>query len=131
MNPFTHSLVQQLDDPAIHAFVRQWDALEAFIIEVFRNKSATARDEQFYQTLRQELRELYTQWQEALEPFWRRTKIRGKQRGEFTTPKEDPFLQLLHFEHAEDFAKNRTTFITLPATREALNAFLLSKIPAT
>lgn len=130
MNPFTQTLLAQLEAPPQASFVAAWDQLEALVIGVFRAKRASEEVEAGYARLRAFLWEEHARWAEALVPFWQRAKVKG--RGKLAPQKasEDPFVYLLRFARAEDFAKSRDAFLMLPAAREALNTYLLAEIEA-
>jgi len=128
LNPFTQSLLAQLDAPPEAEFVRAWDALEQLVIAVFRAKRASPEQEEAHASLRAALTTQYGRWEEALAPYWQRAKVKGhgKQRPQRAT--EDPFAFLLACETAGDFARSREAFVMLPAAREALNTYLLAQI---
>lgn len=120
MNPFTKSIVGQLGQPELRAFVEHWDALEALVIRVFRSKAATVADDHEYINVRNWLQQHYTAWQASLEPLWR-LALRGGKPSE-----DDPFLFLIEPTSATAFIGSRAHMQALPAAREALNHMILS-----
>lgn len=118
-NPVTYSLIQQLDDPALAKFAAYWDALEALVIRVYREKRATPEDEFEFQALRKWLKPAYVRWRESLQPYWSRTRVGG------ATAQEDPFARLMWAQGAGAFIGDWSGMQNVPAAREALNGFLL------
>jgi hypothetical protein len=122
VNPFTDSLLKQLHDEELTAFVRQWDALEALVVRVYKGGAASAQDEAEHATLRPWLLQHTPQWQGRLNPYWPQTRSAG------APTREDPFATLLAAAHARDFVQNWAAMQTLPAARESLNRLLLDVI---
>jgi hypothetical protein len=121
MNPFTKSIAAHLRSRRLRQFVRQWDALEALVIRVYRNAAAEPADEEAFAALRHWLRQAYPTWQARLEPHWR-AAMRGGQ----PSP-DDPFLFLLAPQRAQDFCASWAHLQALPAAREALNRLILEE----
>ncbi len=124
MNPVTHSLLKQVQDAELEAFVQLWDALEALVIRVYKGKAAAVEDREEHSRLRAALQVRYPRWQPVLDPHWRRARLAGE------LAREDPFRFLLQIEDAAGFAGSWTAMQSLPAAREALNAYLLERIQA-
>jgi hypothetical protein len=122
MNPFTRSLLGQIQDEELAAFVRRWDALEALVIRVYKVGEAGEADLAEHSRLRLVLLEAYPGWRPALDPHWRRARLAGE------LAREDPFAFLLAVPQAAGFIQNWTAMQTLPAAREALNGYLLERI---
>lgn len=120
MNPFTRGILRRLQNQQVYKFVNRWDALEALVIRVFKNKQATEQDEDEYSKLRLWLLEEYPRWQADLEPHWRQAKVAGEQ------AHEDPFALLLAVPQARGFLKNWAAMQNLPGAREALNSYLIA-----
>ena len=118
-NPFTQSLMANVTDENLHAFVTDWDILEGLVVGIFRNKTATAADVQTYAQVRTELQTHLTQWQNALYPHWQGKKIGGQ------AAQSDPFAALIAPSHAGEFVGNLRLMQTLPAAREALNSLVI------
>lgn len=122
MNPYTRSLLDQLDDPALEALVACWDDLEALVIEVFRTGKASPEDETRLAEIKQRWQIHYGAWREALTPYWQQVKIDGQ------VVTDDPFVSLMGVAKAADYVNNWGAMKTLPAAREALNLYLQSQI---
>jgi hypothetical protein len=120
MNPFTRHLLGggKQENEALAAFIERWDALEALVIRVFRNKGAETADQTEYQQLRLWLLENYSVWQEQWQPFWQETMAGG------LPAKEDPFQRLLKAEEAADFVGDWEALQYLPAARETINRYI-------
>jgi hypothetical protein len=121
-NPVTQAILKNIADPPLVEFVSQWDALEELVISVFRSKSASSADRQEFLEQRAWLRAHYPAWQEFVAPFWRQSRIKDQE------GIEDPFLFVLQVEEAAGLVGNWQVMRHLPAAREALNQFLLSRI---
>jgi hypothetical protein len=122
MNPVTHGLLQQIGDQKLETFAQEWDALEALIIEINRQKSLSfAQQEEFFD-IQTRLRESFTTVKSELEPFWRAAKIKG----ELLTG--DPYSKLIEAGSAQEFLGNWPAMQTLPAAREAFNQMLMARI---
>ncbi|MCW1969824.1 MAG: hypothetical protein KIH69_017055 [Anaerolineae bacterium] len=126
-NPFTQSLMANVQNDELHMFVRQWDTLEGLIVGIFRNKRATAADAQLYLHVQSDLVSRLPNWQTALHPHWQGKKIGGQ------IAQADPFAALIAPNAASDFIGNLRLMQTLPAAREALNEMIvqLSKPAST
>ena len=121
MNPFSRFLSQWSKDRALQEFVEQWDALEAIVVRVYREKMRPAEAEAEFRRVWPWLREQYGRWEEPLRPFWQQTKAAGK------PTRTDPFRLLLAFEHPADIRDDWNAMQHLPAAREALNQFVISQ----
>lgn len=121
MNPFTRFLSQWSKDSPFQEFVEHWDVLEAIVVLVYRDKLSPAEAEPEFQRVWPWLRQHYSQWEEALRPFWQQTKVGGK------PTQTDPFHLLLAFEHPAGIPGNWNAMRHLPAAREALNQFIISQ----
>lgn len=119
MNPFTRSIAARLRSRQLKQFIAHWDALEALVIRVYRDKAATAADEAAYTELRRWLSRHYPEWRARLESHWRSANQAGQ-----PCP-TDPFLFLLAPERARDFCQSWPHMQALPAAREALNRLIL------
>ncbi len=106
-------------DENLHVFVKDWDILEGLVVGIFRNKTATAADEQIYAQARAELQTHLPQWQSALHFHWQGKKIGGQ------PAQSDPFAALIAPAHASEFVGNLRLMQTLPAAREALNSLII------
>lgn len=124
MNPYTRSLLKELEDPDLHAWVEAWDELESLVVEVYRAQAAGPDDDRDYQRLREALRRDYESWRPALEPHWDGLKAGGEELD------RDPFWALLEPERVTEFVENWQAMQTLPAAREALNNYLIERIEA-
>lgn len=122
MNPFTESLLRQLEDDQLADWVTKWDELEALIIEVYRAGQVSDSILEEYRGLKEELLAGYQAWRPRLKPHWRDRQAGGR------TINNDPFLELLSAEAAGEFVDNWQAVQLLPAAREALNSFLLARI---
>lgn len=122
MNPFTDTLVKRLKDRQIVQFVAHWDALEDLVIRVYKSKEVTADDAARFRRAKAWLSKNYRRWKPALKMYWLDTRIAGEPAG------EDPFESMIAFEDAAEFAGNWRAMQTLPAAREALNAWLVDLI---
>lgn len=123
MNPVTRGLLQQIGDQKLETFAQEWDALEALIIEINRQKSLSfAQQEEFFD-IQARLRESYGPVADELEPFWRIAKINGE------LLSGDPYCKLIEAKSARDFLGNWPAMQTLSAAREAFNQMLMARIP--
>ncbi len=122
MNPYTQYLMEQLEDAVLAKFVRAWDELEALIIQTYRAGQIDQETRRRLAVLQAALATHYKTLRSQLEPFWRSTKIGGR-------PVElDPFDAILSFATREQLIDNWTAMQTLPAARESLNQYILSRI---
>lgn len=124
MNPFTRSLLEELDDSAFRAWAELWDQLESLVVEVYRAQHVGAEEARGYRHLRAKLEARYPDWQEALAPYWQGLKAGGE------PVERDPFATLFEPQEAEEFLDNWPSMQRLPAAREALNAYLLDQLDA-
>ncbi|RMG89231.1 MAG: hypothetical protein D6706_21710 [Chloroflexi bacterium] len=67
------------------------------------------------------LRVHYEEWADLIRPFWLRTKAGGQ------PVTQDPFRLLLSLQHPQAIKGNWQAMQHLPAAREALNQFILSR----
>jgi hypothetical protein len=118
-NPFTKAIAARLQSKKLAAFIDDWDALEALVIDIFRAKEVTTAQLTYYQTLRATLLARYTALRDLLDAHWRAATIN---REAVTT---DPFLLVLEPDNATAFVDNWAVLQNLPAAREALNALIL------
>jgi hypothetical protein len=118
MNPFTRFLFGQRSDQGLATFIAGWDALEALVIRVFKDKMATVADLAEFSRLQADLGRAYPDWQPYLMPFWQDASVGG------APPTSDPFLDLLETPTAADFVGNWSAMQRLPAAREALNKLI-------
>jgi len=125
MNPVTQSLIDQIDNPALLAWVEAWDAIEQVVIRVCKGGAVGKRDEQDFIATKRWLLKHHAAYAPALESYWRRALIKGV--GPAT---EDPFERLLAFDQARDFVDNLDAARLLPAVRQAINEWLLDTIHA-
>lgn len=121
MNPVTRSLLQRVPDADLHRFVEDWDELEALIVDIFRQKSVTFRQQEAFFTLQARLVEGYARYKAELDRFWPATKIKGE------IVLADPFLRVMEARAAAAFVENWEAMKTLPAAREALNQMLMAR----
>ena len=120
-NPFTRFLQQWSSDRALQAFVERWDMLEWVVVRVYRKKMTLVEAQPLFDETWPWLRQHYPQWEEALRPFWRQTKVANE------PTQADPFLLLLAFSSPEAILENWRAMQHLPAAREALNLFIRSR----
>ncbi len=124
MNPYTRSLLNEIDNDDLIAWVQAWDELEALLVEVYRSQAAGPEEQDRYRSLRQRLAAEYARWQSELESHWRGLEAGGD-------PLEsDPFLALLEPAEVDGILDNWQAMQTLPAAREALNSYLIERIEA-
>ena len=121
MNPFSRFLSQWSKDRPFQDFVEHWDALEAIVVRVYREKMSPAEAEPEFQRLWPWLRQRYPHWEEALRPFWQQAKAGGK------PTRTDPFRLLLAFQHPAEILGDWNAMQHLAAAREALNQFVISR----
>jgi hypothetical protein len=121
MNPFTKALAAGLRSRRFKTFIERWDALEALVVRVYRAGAATSEDERAFAGLKHWLTRHYSEWQAALEVYWRTTLRAGQ------PCMDDPFRHLLSAAHASDFCGSWTHMQALPAAREALNRLILEE----
>ena len=121
MNPVTQGLVRKLNDPALHNFVDDWDALNDLIINIYQQKSVTFEQQALFFELQNRLRVSYASLTGDLEPFWRKARVKGD------LAVGDPFSALIEKKSAKQFVENWDAMRTLPAAREALNEMLMKK----
>jgi len=113
--------VRAKDDAALREWITHWDTLEALVVRVYRGGTATSSDEQIYTQTRAWLSQHLPSWQAQLQPHWHGRLIGG------VPATSDPFAKLILPQHASEFVGDRTMMQTLPAAREALNLFILSR----
>ncbi len=118
-NPFTKSIAAALRSRSISTFVRDWDALEALVIRVYRARAATSADAAEYATLNTQLIPLHSGLAAKLGPLWQAAMMGG------APTAEDPFALLLAAANAEAFVGNWRAMQALAASREALNRLIL------
>ncbi len=123
MNPFTRSLLHRNTNVSLQTFVARWDALEALVIRVYRNGTASTADCDEHRALRPLLLLDYQRWREPLRPCWRAARCGSK------PCEEDPFEFLLRVETPARFVGSWEHMQALPAAREALNRLLLETQP--
>lgn len=121
MNPFTRFLMQWSQNAPLEALVERWDVLEALVIRVYKNKVATAVDEEQYQQAKIWLEANYDQFAPQLKPYWQPTKVGG------STDHGDPFCVLFAPDTAVEFVNNWRAMQHLPAAREALNQLIVAQ----
>lgn len=124
MNPYTRSLLKQIQDPDLRNWVRAWDQLESLVVEIYRTEAAGPGAQKEYRQLKQRLKGGYGRWRENLQPHWQGLEAGGK------LLQADPFERLLEPDEARGFLENWRAMQTLPAAREALNSYLISRIEA-
>ncbi len=122
MNPVTHGLLKQLNDPALTAFATDWDTLTELVIDIYQQKSLTVEQQERFFDAQERLQASYPALAPELEPFWRPARIKGE------LVVGDPFLAVLSKSSAKEFVENWDAMRTLPAAREALNMMLMSRI---
>lgn len=122
MNPYTQSLLVELDDSELAEWVARWDELESLVVEVYCTKRVGGQQAERYPRLRRQLREEYPRWQKRLAPYWRGLKAGGE------VVEQDPFRALFAPERASAFSEDWRAMQTLPAAREALNSYLLERL---
>lgn len=122
VNPVTQAILTRIKDRHLIQFVSDWDELESLVVQVFRRKMVTDSEEETYFRLRKRLSNAYPNWEVALQPYWQQSRIKGQKEV------SDPFLRLLTPNRAADFVGDWEAMKNLPAAREALNNYLLSRI---
>lgn len=122
MNPFTDSLLRQLDDPALDEYVSYWDRVEALVIRIYKGKRASSGDAAEWNHVRAWLLEHHPAWSAPLQAYWPQTQIGSE------PTLDDPFDALLACEEAAGFVGDWQAMQTLPAVREALNLWLSALI---
>lgn len=121
-NPVTQSLLKQINDPSLAAFVSDWDGLNDLVIEIYQQKSLTFEQQEHFFELQERLRAAYPAYAAKLAPHWRTARIKGE------LVVGDPFAAIIEKQGAKDFVENWDAMRTLPAAREALNNMLMEKI---
>ena len=122
MNPFTRSLLKQLDNRRLHRFVAGWDQLEALIIQIYKSRAASPEEEAAYQKIKTWLIKHYPVWKPRLSKYWPETQAGGE-------PLDaDPFETLFSIQGGNQIPGNWRAMQILPAAREAINQFLLDEI---
>lgn len=121
-NPFTDTLVKQIKNESVIKFVGLWDRLEGLVIHTYKSKEATSSQDREWASLRPRLMKEYPHWKDALHLYWQGTQIGGE------PAKGDPFESLLNYAYVRDFVGNWHAMQTLPAARQALNAWLVDLI---
>ncbi len=119
MNFFTRLFGRHNRYCDLRNFVQQWDELEELLIHIYKFGVASPVETRAHAEIRSQLQRFYPHWQVQLHPYWTYTLAGGE------IVKDDPFLQLLAIEQADDFVDNWRGMQTLPAAREALNQLLL------
>ena len=119
MNPFRRLFVRHDHYRDLRKFVQQWDELEELLINIYKAGAASPAETRAHAEIRSQLRRAYSHWQVQLHEYWKETRAAGE------IVKDDPFLQLLAIEQADDFIDDWRGMQTLPAAREALNQLLL------
>ena len=122
MNPYTRSLLQRIENPALHDWVEAWDQLESLVVEIYRTEAAGPDAQNEYRDLKQRLITGYERWKDELRPHWDGLQAGGE------PVQTDPFQKLLEPESAQGFLENWRAMQTLPAAREALNSYLIALI---
>jgi hypothetical protein len=122
MNPFTRSLLREVNDKELADWVQGWDELETMVVEIYRTRHADREQSRTYDRLRRDLTARYRSWQQELTPHWRGLKAGG------TPVTDDPFQALLAEAEAASFVDNWRAMEILPAAREALNSYLIARI---
>lgn len=120
-NPFTKFLRQWWQDDQFEDFVERWDALELIMVRVYREKMTPAEARPQFEATWPWLRTHYREWEAALRPFWQQTKAAGEQ------TRVDPFRLLLEIKSPEAIQGDWRAMQHLPAAREALNQYILSR----
>lgn len=124
MNPFTRSLLRQLNDRQLEQFVTAWDQLEALIIRVYKSGEVSPADEAEHEHSRSWLSHHYPRWQPDLSRYWPQMKAGGE------PLQGDPFELILSIREADEIPGNWRAMQILPAAREVLNHYLLDRIGA-
>lgn len=122
MNPVTHGLLQQLNDPRLTAFATDWDAVTELVIEIYQQKSLSVEQQARFFDAQERLLAAYPALAVELEPHWRVARVKGE------LVVGDPFLAVLNKASAKEFVENWDAMRTLPAAREALNMLLMGRI---
>lgn len=120
-NPFTRFLTQWSADGRFQQFVAYWDALERVVVQVYRQKMSVAEAQPEYARVWPWLRTQYGEWADVLRPFWQQTKVAG------APTVTDPFQLLLDIPHPQAILGDWRAMQHLPAAREALNQYILSR----
>lgn len=120
-NPFSKHLSRKLSDHELLLLVDYWDRLEALVTTIHRNGSVGPADPAEYDSVWTWLRTAYPTWRKALEPYWKQSRIGGQ------PCREDPFARLLASNSASDYIGSWIDMQYLPAAREALNLYLMSR----
>lgn len=121
MNPFTNFLRQWSADDDFDTFVTYWDRLERLTIRVYRQKLTVDAAESEFAEVWPWLRQRYGRWQPYLETFWQKSTAAGQ------PTQTDPFLLLLEKPSPAAILDDWQAMQHLPAAREALNQYILSK----
>ena len=119
MIPFSRYLGQWSSDEQLQAFILHWDALEALVIAVYREKMTPAAASTEFAQIWSWLRKRYPRWEPALRTLWPETIAGGQ------PAQSDPFHLLLELNEPADICDNWRVMQHLPAAREALNKLLL------
>lgn len=122
MNPVTHGLLQQLNDPQLTAFATDWDTVTELVIEIYQQKSLTVEQQARFFEAQERLQAAYPPLAAELEPHWRMARVKGE------LVVGDPFLAVLDKRSAKEFVENWDAMRTLPSAREALNIMLMARI---
>ncbi len=105
----------------METFITHWDTVEALAIQVYKQKEATADDQRDYAVAQAYLMKNYHHWEADLRPLWQNSAVGG------TLDHQDPFRFVFEHQTAADFVGDWAALQHLPAAREALNRFLVTK----
>jgi len=119
-NPFTRFLNQWSRDASFSEFVAYWDALEAVVVRVYRQKTTPQEAAEAFEQVWPWLRAHYGAFEAQLRPFWRQTKAAGQ------LTQTDPFRLLLEIQQPADIPGDWRAMQHLPAAREAINQYLVN-----
>ncbi len=124
-NPFTKSIARLLgrspQRPELDALITHCDAIEALVIQIFRNKFASAEDERAFAAAAAGVRDAYAGLAGKLDPLWRQALIGGR------PASHNPFTYWADLPGAAACVDNWQAMQTLPAMREALNELILKE----
>ncbi len=120
-NPFSRFLRQWNENAGLDEFAEYWDALEAVVVGVYREKMTLAAAEEEFGRVWPWLRQNYGQWRAALRPYWQQTKAGG------APTQADPFQMFLDMQSPQEIVGNWRAMQHLPAAREALNHLVLAQ----
>ena len=117
-NPVTARLASGLEDPELREFIRDWDQLEALVIDLYRAGRARRDQQVAYRGLRRNLVRTYRRWKARLAPYLQELQAEGR----FSA---DPFEAILAARQPGELASSRAGLESLPHARQVLNHFLL------